>query len=45
VFVIIMPGSALILTRTGKFAAERVVRWGVLAVAAILLASAVDLLR
>jgi hypothetical protein len=44
-FVLIMPASALILTRTGNFAAERTVRWGILAVAAILLASAVDLLR
>ena len=44
-FALIMPSSALILTRTGNFAAERTVRWGILAVAAILLASAVDLLR
>jgi hypothetical protein len=44
-FMLIMPSSALILTRTGNFAAERIVRWGILAVAGILLASAVDLLR
>ena len=44
-FMIIMPSSALILTRTGNFAAERIVRWGILAAAAIILASAVDLLR
>jgi hypothetical protein len=44
-FVIIMPASALILTRTGNVAAERIVRWGILAVAAIVLASVADLLR
>lgn len=44
-FVVIMPASALILTRTGNFAAERIVRWGILAAAAIVLASVADLLR
>jgi hypothetical protein len=44
-FMVIMPASALMLSRTGNFAAERAVRWGILAVAAIGLASAVDLLR
>jgi hypothetical protein len=44
-FVLIMPASALILTRTGNFAAERIVRWGILAVAAIVTASVADLLR
>lgn len=44
-FMIIMPASAVILTRTGNFAAERIVRWGILAAATIVLASAVDLLR
>jgi hypothetical protein len=44
-FMLIMPSSALILTRTGNFAAERIVRWGILAVAAIVTASVADLLR
>ena len=44
-FAIIMPSSALILTRTGNIAAERTVRWGILAAAAIILASVADLLR
>jgi len=44
-FMIIMPSSALILTRTGNFAAERIVRWGILAAAAIVTASVADLLR
>jgi hypothetical protein len=44
-FVLIMPASALILTRTGNFAAERIVRWGILAAAAIVTASVADLLR
>jgi hypothetical protein len=44
-FVVIMPASALILTRTGNFVAERAVRWGILVAAAIVLASVTDLLR
>jgi hypothetical protein len=44
-FMLIMPASALILSRTGRFGLERAVRWGILLVAAIGLASAVDLLR
>jgi hypothetical protein len=44
-FLVIMPASALMLSRTGNLAAERAVRWGILAAAAIGLASAVDLLR
>jgi hypothetical protein len=44
-FMVIMPSSALILTRTSNFTAERIVRWGILAVAAIVLASVADLLR
>lgn len=44
-FMLIMPSSALILSRTGNFALERGVRWGILALAAIALASAVDLAR
>ncbi|HEX8240675.1 MAG TPA: hypothetical protein VF574_13130 [Allosphingosinicella sp.] len=42
-FILIMPASALILSRTGSFQAERVVRWGILAAAAIVLISLVDL--
>ncbi|MDB5672805.1 MAG: hypothetical protein JWO25_3764 [Alphaproteobacteria bacterium] len=42
-FLIVMPASALVLTRTGNFIAERAVRWGILVVAAILLASFLDL--
>ena len=44
-FMLIMPASAIILSRTSNFALERAVRWGILVVAAIGLASAVDLLR
>jgi hypothetical protein len=35
--LIIMPASSLVLTRTDSFAAERTVRWAILAVAALLL--------
>lgn len=42
-FVIVMPASAIILSRTGNFALERGVRWGILAAAAITLLSLVDL--
>jgi hypothetical protein len=34
-FLVIMPASALTLSRTGNFAIERGVRWGILAVAAL----------
>ena len=44
-FLIVMPTSALILSRTGSFRLERAVRWGVLAVAALLLLSFADLSR
>jgi hypothetical protein len=36
-FLIIMPASALTLSRTGNFALERGVRWGILAVAALVI--------
>jgi len=36
-FLIIMPASALTLSRTGNFALERGVRWGILAVAAMVI--------
>lgn len=39
-FLLIMPASALILTRTGSFAKERSVRWGILAVSAVALLAA-----
>ncbi|HYJ82020.1 MAG TPA: hypothetical protein VEW26_04140 [Allosphingosinicella sp.] len=42
-FIIIMPTSALILSRTGSFALERAVRWGILAAAALILLSIMDL--
>jgi len=42
-FILIMPTSALILSRTGSFQAERAVRWGILAMAAIVLMSVIDL--
>jgi hypothetical protein len=42
-FLLVMPSSALILSRTGSFTAERVVRWGLLVTAALLLASYADL--
>jgi hypothetical protein len=42
-FLVIMPASAIILSRSGNFALERGVRWGILAVAAIALFSIVDL--
>ena len=41
--LIIMPASAITLSRTGSFATERAVRWGILAVAAIILFSVADL--
>jgi hypothetical protein len=42
-FIVIMPASALILSRTSKFGRERAVRWGILLLAAIAVFSAVDL--
>ena len=33
-FLVIMPSSALVLSRTGSFATERSVRWSILGVAA-----------
>jgi hypothetical protein len=41
-FILIMPTSALILSRTGNFAVERGVRWGILAVAAMVFLSVAD---
>ena len=42
-FLIVMPTSALLLSRTGNFALERGVRWGILLVSGLALASSVDL--
>jgi hypothetical protein len=42
-FIIIMPASAFILSRTGSFSIERGVRWGILAAAALAFFSAADL--
>ncbi len=42
-FLVIMPTSALILTRTGSFAMERAVRWAILGTAGLALAIYVDL--
>ena len=42
-FLIVMPASAITLSRTGNFALERGIRWGILAVAALILFSLVDL--
>lgn len=41
-FILIMPTSAAILSRTGSFKLERGVRWGILAVAAIVVLSIMD---
>jgi hypothetical protein len=41
-FLVVMPLSAVILTRTGNFAAERWARWGVLAAAAVVLLAFLD---
>jgi len=42
-FAIIMPASALTLTKTGNFNLERAVRWGILALAALITVSLSDL--
>lgn len=42
-FLVVMPSSAFILSRTGSFKKERIVRWGILAVAALALLSFADL--
>ena len=44
-FLIVMPSSAIILSRTGDFALERGVRWGIIVVAALVLLSVTDLTR
>jgi hypothetical protein len=42
-FLIIMPASAITLSRTGNFAVERGVRWAILIVAALIVFSIADL--
>ncbi len=42
-FLIVMPMSAVILSRTGNFGLERGLRWGLLALAALALFSFADL--
>ena len=42
-FLVIMPSSALILSRTSNFALEKAVRWGILAGAALVLVWAADI--
>jgi hypothetical protein len=42
-FILIMPTSAIILSRTGSFRLERAVRWSILTVAAAVLLSALHL--
>ena len=44
-FAVIMPASALTLQRTGNFATERLVRWGILIAAALIVLSLADLGR
>ena len=41
-FLVIMPSSALILSRTGSFSVERAVRWSILGIAGIALAIYAD---
>ncbi len=42
-FVVVMPASAVILSRTDNFRLERGVRWGILAIAAAILQAYRDL--
>ena len=42
-FLVLLPASAIILSRTGNFALERGVRWGILLVATIALVFFADL--
>jgi hypothetical protein len=39
-FLLIMPTSALVLTKTGSFAKERSVRWGILTLSSLALLAA-----
>ena len=42
-FLIVMPTSALVLSRTGNFKTERAIRWGILVAAGLMLLSFSDL--
>ena len=42
-FAIVMPTTALVLSRTGSFQKERIVRWTILAIAGVALLSYWDL--
>ena len=42
-FLIVMPASAITLSKTGSFALERAIRWAILAAAALALFAVVDL--
>ena len=42
-FLIVMPTSAVVLSRTGSFRLERGIRWGILVVAALALFSFADI--
>ena len=42
-FLVIMPSSAFILSRTSNFGLEKAVRWAILLMAALVVFSAVDL--
>jgi tryptophan-rich sensory protein len=44
-FIVIMPTSALVLSRTGNFAMERAVRWGIFVIAALAFFAWADLNR
>jgi hypothetical protein len=44
-FILIMPTSAVILSRTGSFTVERAGRWALLTVAAAVLITAIHLPR
>ena len=41
-FLVVMPTSAIVLSRTGNFALERGVRWGILGLSALILFSLAD---
>ena len=42
-FLVVMPTSAIVLSKTGNFSLERGIRWGILALAALVLFSFADL--
>jgi hypothetical protein len=42
-FLVVMPTSVIVLSKTGNFALERGIRWGILALAALALLSFADL--